>query len=296
MIAAGFPVAMRDQSAAAPTTGLHIAAREGAWLNVRLLLEAGVDANSGGTEWEIGDAEGAEAAEVEGMSEDDKKLFHFEFLSGESNAEHNIEMIRAREARASPPPPPPHVPDTPLSLAAGNGQHHCASELVLAGCAIDMPVRKHKVTVRVGCRYLPPLLYARHHPFGGNNRKRFLSHPAPALLFLDFHSICILTPLPHSRLLPPCSLRVLTFLHQHACVMCRLSGWLPSQGTSARSKPSSLSGRLRSRKAPRASPLSSSVSPYPLVQTHTFYQLVHPLTLPRVSLVVVLCVCVCVYV
>ena len=177
---------MRDQSAAAPTTGLHIAAREGAWLNVRLLLEAGVDANSGGTEWEIGDAEGAEAAEVEGMSEDDKKLFHFEFLSGESNAEHNIEMIRAREARASPPPPPPHVPDTPLSLAAGNGQHHCASELVLAGCAIDMPVRKHKVTVRVGCRYLPPLLYARHHPFGGNNRKRFLSHPFSFSISIPF--------------------------------------------------------------------------------------------------------------
>ena len=195
------------------------------------------------------------------MSEDDKKLFHFEFLSGESNAEHNIEMIRAREARASPPPPPPHVPDTPLSLAAGNGQHHCASELVLAGCAIDMPVRKHKVTVRVGCRYLPPLLYARHHPFGGNNRKRFLSHPAPALLFLDFHSICILTPLTLILLTPPCFLRVLIFCLQQICAVCRLSGWPPSQDTSARSRPSSLSGRLRSRKAPRASPLSLSVSP-----------------------------------
>ena len=168
MIAAGFPVEIRDQSAAAPTTGLHIAAREGAWLNVRLLLEAGVDANSGGNDAEEAEADEAEAAEAEAAEAAEAAD---EFFSGEQNAENNLEMIRARETRASPPPsPPPHVPDTPLSLAAGHGHHHCASELVLYGCAIDMPVRKHKVTVRCRVRYLPPLLYARHHPsFGGNS-------------------------------------------------------------------------------------------------------------------------------
>ena len=262
MIAAGFPVEIRDQSAAAPTTGLHIAAREGAWLNVRLLLEAGVDANSGGN-----DAEGAEAAEAAD-----------EFFSGEQNTENNLEMIRARESRASPPPSPsPHVPDTPLSLAAGHGHHHCASELVLHGCAIDMPVRKHKVTVRCRVRYLPPLLYARHHPsFGGNSKS-----PRPPFSFsIPLHFV-LLTTLPSlsstSSVLPPRT----HLLTQHICVVCRHSGWQPSPGTSARSKPSSLSGRLRSRKAPRAYPRSLSVSPKNIsARPNAYILLVHPLTHP----------------
>ena len=275
MIAAGFPVEIRDQSAAAPTTGLHIAAREGAWLNVRLLLEAGVDANSGGNDAEEAEADEAEAAEAEAAEAAEAAD---EFFSGEQNAENNLEMIRARETRASPPPsPPPHVPDTPLSLAAGHGHHHCASELVLYGCAIDMPVRKHKVTVRCRVRYLPPLLYARHHPCSVVT----VSHPARPFSFsIPLHFV-LLIPLPSlsstSSVLPP-----RTHLLNPTPMRGVQALWLAAQ-----------SGHLRTVKtllSLGASPLKKStegVSPFFVgepknisARPNAYILLVHPLTHP----------------